>query len=163
MGDLSSQVQVQGRLNCECRVGAVPGCHSCCLRVLLELGSRKRTPSNWVLTSSLARQGAAALSPLTADLRFGWNDGRTRVRGHQKAIDGSPRVEPPSPGRNTVLLWRCSELGGKLGVKWLTRPALFSPDLRLVRAGGKDWVHRPCSRGSWPSPASGPREAVTAF
>ena len=73
VGELSSQVQVQGHLNCECRVGAVPGCHSCCFPALWELGSHKRTPSNWVLTSHLARQGAAALSPQTADLRFGWN------------------------------------------------------------------------------------------
>lgn len=56
--------------------------------------------------------------------------GRTEGQGNQKATDGSPRVDPPSLGRTTVLLWGCSELGAK----WLTSPALSSPD-----TSGQGW------------------------
>lgn len=62
-----------------------------------------------------------------------------------------------------MLLWGCSELGAKLGVKWLTRAALSSPDLRLVRAGGKPGCTGPAPGDAGPVPPQAPERQGQHF
>lgn len=86
-----------------------------------------------------------------------------RVRGHQKSADGSPHVEPPSPGRSTVLLWCCSELGVKLGVKWLKEQP--SPPRTYVWSGlgGKPGCTGPAPGDAGPVPPQAPERQGQHF